>query len=287
MEIAFVVLHYCQVGVTIDCITSLLNLEGESQIVVVDNASPDESGKQLEERYKLIENVHVILNDKNIGFASANNIGYAYAKKHLGAELIVVINNDTVIKDKEFAKKLASSPLLQKYHIIAPDIINKQGLHQNPKANQPPKFAEIVKNYKKAKLNYFIYSIPILGDIKAMLASSPKFNNSSKGEFCEMIVPHGAAVIYTPLWVENEEFAFYPGTFMYVEETLLYYYVKYRHYMIAYSPEFEIFHLEDISTKSRYSNKRKRGLFQLKHAIESHRVLIKYIQDNGLENVIC
>ena len=186
-----------------------------------------------------------------------------------------MINNDTVIKDKEFAKRLVSSPLLQKYHIIAPDIINKQGMHQNPKANQPPRFAEIV-----------IYSIPVLGEIKAMLASSPKFNNSSKGEFCEMIVPHGAAVIYTPLWVDKEEFAFYPGTFMYVEETLLYYYVKNRHYKIAYSPEFEILHLEDMSTKSRYNNKRKRGLFQLKHAIESHLVLIKYIQDNDLENVI-
>lgn len=283
MKVVFVVLHYCQINVTLDCINSLLNLNGNPRIVVVDNASPDGSGKLLEERYGKTNRVHVILNDSNLGFASANNIGYLYAKSELGGNIIVVINNDTLITDEEFVNKLIKSDLLSKYHIIAPDIINKDGLHQNPKAKQPPKYDKIVKNYKKAKLNRFLYSIPIIGNLKALQVSPPKFNNVKQEGFCEMIVPHGAAVIYTPLWVNKEDIAFCPGTFMYVEETLLYYYILNKHYKTVYCPDYKITHLEDVSTNSRFKNGRKKALFQINNSIHSHEILIDFIDKNKLK----
>ncbi len=286
MKVAFVVLHYCQISVTLDCISSLLHLKGNPLVVVVDNASPDGSGIVLRDKYKGNGVVHIILNNRNLGFASANNIGYAYAKKELAADVITVINNDTIIKDKDFVEKLTKSPFLQSHHIIAPDIINIAGIHQNPKALQAPKYKSIVKNYRKAKLNRILYSIPLIGEIKSMLASPPKYNQKKIEGMLEMIVPHGAAVIYTPIWVQKEDIAFYPGTFMYGEESILIYYVINHHYKTLYCPDFEIIHLEDISTKSRFNNKRKRCLFQLKHSIESHRLLIEYIKKNGLENVV-
>lgn len=285
MKVAFVVLHYCQIEVTLDCIKSLLRLKGDSNVVVVDNASPDGSGKLLEEKFKGLNMVHVILNDSNLGFASANNIGYTYAKKELGARIIIVINNDTTIEDTHFVEKLLASDFLNSYHIIAPDIINKEGLHQNPKAKQIPKYETILKNYKKAKVARLIYSIPLVGDIKAMLVSPPKFNTPKQEGVCEMIVPHGAAIIYTPLWVMKEDIAFCPGTFMYVEETLLYYYIIHHKYRTVYCPDFKVSHLEDVSTKFSFKNGRKRSLFQLRNSIESHQVLIKYIEENGLINI--
>ena len=286
MKIVFVVLHYCQISVTVDCISSLLRLKGNPLVVVVDNASPDGSGSVLKERYKGSGVVHFILNNHNLGFARANNIGYAYAKKELAADVIVVINNDTIIKDKEFVEKLLSSPFLHSHHIIAPDIINMAGNHQNPKALQPPSYKLIINNYRKAILNRLIYSIPIIGDIKSIMISSSKYHQPKREEIIEMIVPHGAAVIYTPLWINKEDIAFYPGTFMYCEESILIYYIINKHYKTVYCPDFEIIHLEDISTKSRFKNRRKRSLFQLKHSIESHRILIEYIKKNGLEKVV-
>ena len=286
LKIAFVVLHYCQQSITEDCISSLLLLKGNPMVVVVDNASPDDSGCLLKDKYRDNKSVHVILNDRNMGFASANNIGYTFAKNELNAELIIVINNDTIIDDNLFAEKLLSSPLIQKYHVIAPDIINKSGVHQNPKAIKAPRYDAILKNFKKAKINYFIYSIPIIGDIKALLAKPPKYNFSKKECLIDMVVPHGAAVIYTPLWVNKENFAFYPGTFMYGEESLLIYYIINNNYKTIYCPDLEIVHLEDISTKSRFKNKRNRCLFQLKHSIESHKILLKYIKDNHLESIV-
>lgn len=286
MKVVFVVLHYCQVNVTLDCIKSILKLKGEKEVVVVDNASPDGSGAVLKNKFINNDIVHIILNDRNLGFASANNIGYAYAKKELNADVIVVLNNDTLIEDDRFEEKLLSSPLLHKCHVIAPDIINKAGSHQNPKAMRPPKYNEIIRNYNKARINRIIYSIPIIGEIKSWFASSPKYNLSKREITDEMIVPHGAAVIYTPLWVAKEDIAFYPGTFMYVEESILIYYIINHHYKTAYCPDLVIIHLEDVSTKSRFKTNRKRIVFQLKHSIQSHQLLIDFIKKNSLENVV-
>ncbi len=286
MKVVFVVLHYCQINVTIDCINSLLRLNGNPQIVVVDNASPDESGRVLEEKYQENYLVHIILNDTNLGFATANNIGYDYAKNNLGADLIIIINNDTLIKDEKFIEKLISSPLVHNYHIVAPDIINKNGAHQNPFMLQPMSYDEVCKNYQSLGFLRIIYSIPFIGDIKtkySLVKNKMTVNNWKTVQ--EMIVPHGAAIIYTPLWIKNEVFAFYPGTFMYVEEIILYYYVIAHNYKTIYTPDFSIYHLEDISTNTRFKNKRKKALFQTKEMRNSYKILIDYIKQNGLDYV--
>lgn len=283
MKVAFVVLHYCQVNVTIDCINSLSRLKGNPQIVVVDNASPDGSGIILKERYSGSSNVNVILNDSNLGFATANNIGYAYARKELGADVIAVLNNDTVIEDNDFIVKLLSSPFVHRYHIIAPDIVNKEGKHQNPYSLKPKSYDRIIKDYRKLKLLLSVYSIPVIGDLKAIIAfSHKKLQVVPHEDECEMIVPHGAAIIYSPLWTEKENFAFFPGTFMYGEELLLYYYIMCNKYKTIYYKELEIYHLEDVATNARFFSKRKKKLFQTKCQLKSYKLLIDYITHNSL-----
>ena len=44
-----------------------------SRIVVVDNASPDGSGLNLVEEFSEDPSIHFILNEKNVGFAAAQN----------------------------------------------------------------------------------------------------------------------------------------------------------------------------------------------------------------------
>lgn len=278
MKVVFVVLHYCQVNVTLDCIKSLSELKGDKEIVVVDNASPDGSGVELENKFINNDIVHVILNDSNLGFASANNIGYTYAKKELKADVIVALNNDTVIEDSDFIEKLVTSNLLNKYHIIAPDIINKIGEHQNPFALRPLNYIECLQSYRKLKLLKIIYSIPILGDIKAKYRITPPKEKPKHFPF-EMIVPYGAAIIYTPMWIDNEDIAFFPGTFLYLEEELLFYYAKKHHYLISYSPILKIHHLEDVSTNSCFKDRRKKALFVVKNNLKSYKVLINYLKD--------
>ena len=48
---AFVILHYRAIDTTRSCVRSIRALAGDKHIVIVDNASPDGTGKQLAEEF--------------------------------------------------------------------------------------------------------------------------------------------------------------------------------------------------------------------------------------------
>jgi len=63
------------------------------EVIVVDNASTDGTPSYLKEAEKIFPDLSVILNDSNLGFAAANNIGL----KRAAGEFLVLLNNDTVV----------------------------------------------------------------------------------------------------------------------------------------------------------------------------------------------
>ena len=66
---AFVILHYRAIDTTRSCVKSIRALAGDKHIVIVDNASPDGTGKQLAEEFAASPDVTVLLHGKNDGFA--------------------------------------------------------------------------------------------------------------------------------------------------------------------------------------------------------------------------
>lgn len=278
MKTVFVVLHYCQADVTVDCISSLLALDGEKEIVIVDNASPDNSGKLLSDKYREEKLVHVILNKENLGFASGNNTGYGYARKNLKPDNIVVLNNDTVISDKTFLTKLEGIEEIDSCEIIAPDILTYKGYHQNPYRRNGlglEWFESMLKRKKKGRL---FYSVPFIYKFRKLDDVTPA-NKEFVGIRLVNVVPHGSAIIFTSRWIEKENFAFYPGTFMYYEEDLLYYYAMSKSYRIVYEPSIQIRHLEDVSTNVAHKNLRQKMLFQTRQKINSLRIIIDFLNN--------
>ena len=80
---------------TEECIQSLLKADyPANSIVIVDNASTDDSLARLKEEFG--SRVHFIENKKNLGFTGANNKGFGYALKN-GFDYVFVLNNDTVV----------------------------------------------------------------------------------------------------------------------------------------------------------------------------------------------
>ena len=63
------------------------------EVIVVDNDSRDETPEYLRQMAQRYPNFHVILNDENRGFASANNQGLEIST----GERLVLLNNDTVV----------------------------------------------------------------------------------------------------------------------------------------------------------------------------------------------
>ena len=76
------------------CFSSLLNSTIPNEIIVVDNASNDDTVKFIKEKYPEIE---LIVNDENLGFAKANNIGIEYALRK-GADFIFLLNQDAWVE---------------------------------------------------------------------------------------------------------------------------------------------------------------------------------------------
>ena len=90
-----IILNYNGYKDTIPCIHSLLSFyekDEDCNILVVDNASTDQSSQFIQDEFG--DKIIFLQSDKNGGYAYGNNIGIRYAIEH-GADYICLLNNDT------------------------------------------------------------------------------------------------------------------------------------------------------------------------------------------------
>lgn len=106
-EIASIILNYNNYQDTIKCVDNLINLKVRTEIVVVDNASNNESFSILQSRYANIENCHVLLSDKNRGYSAGNNVGMRYlTEEYPNIQYYTIMNPDTFFEDSKLLEKL-------------------------------------------------------------------------------------------------------------------------------------------------------------------------------------
>lgn len=274
MKVVYVILHYNTFSVTSSCIESILNIcSNGSELVVVDNNSSNDSGILLKKKYSCSK-LHFIINKENVGFAKGNNIGYCYAKNELNADIIIVMNNDIVINQYNFEKCIEN--VIDEYNdvdVIAPDIVNISGKHQNPYKCKPEKTSMLVKSLVLNSVFYVGINIkPIYYFIMNMYSKYAYKHNDDSQCYKESklnIVPHGACIIYTKRFVDDIDFAFVPITFFYGEENILYDYMYKNNRKTLYSPGIKVFHYEKASTKSVSMDMRKREIFKVKNRVKS------------------
>ncbi|WP_434351305.1 glycosyltransferase family 2 protein [Trichococcus flocculiformis] len=288
--IAYVILHYIDIETTINCVESLLSQQHPNQyIIVVDNGSPNESGKELADRYNGYKGVSVLDTGKNLGFARGNNIGYQYAREKLKAEIIIVANNDVTFCNNIYDELISINKL--GFEIILPDIINKVGNHQNPFREKPLSNKMVYFGFLKKGCLAIVYSIP--GINKLMLQRFKNKNNSTKSQDKKastdrqkMLVPHGACVIFGSNWTEKESLSFRNCTFMYGEEEILFEYALIQGYKTIYDEKIKVFHMEDQATKRSISSEVKRAGFLHRNSFRSHFHLMKYRTTRLFRNIM-
>lgn len=102
-KVGIILLNYCNYNLTIDCIESIRQSTYQNyEIIVVDNNSPDHSGKNLSQ----LEGIRFLQMEENLGFAAGNNRGIEVALSD-GCEYVMLLNNDTVI-DSNMIETLVS-----------------------------------------------------------------------------------------------------------------------------------------------------------------------------------
>ncbi|WP_256975548.1 glycosyltransferase family 2 protein [Streptococcus pneumoniae] len=268
------ILHYRTSNDTIECIKSIQKLEGDYKIVIVDNASQNGSIERVEALFANNDEIVIIKNTKNLGFAAGNNIGYAYARTQIKADMIAVLNNDIVIKQKDFINRIFELYRNSQFHIAGPDIVSLvDGHHQSP-------VVEKINSISKANKELFKYRIlRIINKIGLyeLMTRQPKkeLNRISVADpmrYQENVILHGSFVIFSPLYVSEEECAFRPDTFMYMEEPILYEYCMLKNYKTVFDPSIVIYHKEDSSTNSLYNAAYAKREFVFKNMIRSLKI---------------
>lgn len=95
------VLNYKNPYITIECLNSLLQLQDvRYRIILVDNASPDDSVSVLQKYIIEHSDAGQIIFfplKKNLGYAGGNNVGLRYALQQNDMEYCWILNNDTVV----------------------------------------------------------------------------------------------------------------------------------------------------------------------------------------------
>lgn len=90
--VCVLILNYDSLEDTLKCVETVRNSKHKNvRILVIDNASPDESGPQLASRLAPHEFMQL---DENTGYAGGNNIGLKAALDS-GAEFVFILNPDT------------------------------------------------------------------------------------------------------------------------------------------------------------------------------------------------
>ena len=291
MIYTIVILHFNTLDFTIGCVESILELkipdDSMLNIVIVDNGSTDISIGEIESKYNLLDNIYIIKNENNLGFAKGNNMGYKFAKNELGSDFIILSNSDVVIQQKNFLINLDYFFSEYNFGVLGPDVFNPiTKNHQSPlffgeKIDLP--YVEKRKKRIKFKKNFLLY-FPLfsflLKDIENILArrKSIKREQISLMENCCI---HGSFIIFSKLYIRKFDEGLFPDTFMYCEEDILQYLCQREKIPILYNKGFQILHFEGKSTSMLYNKYIEKQIYKNNEIEKSLKVLENLIvKDN-------
>ena len=206
-KIVYLVLHYITIDETTKCIENIrkYNKKNNYEIVIVDNGSPNKTSEKLLNRYKEEKDIHVILSEKNLGFARGNNLGFKYIKERLNPDFIVMLNNDVYLLNDNFPIEIINEYKNSKFAVLGPKIY----LKNNNVCNFPDKIQSI-KYYKRImrvkKILYYFnkfnirYLFSIYLKLINVIAKKEIINSDIRKED---ILLNGCCLIFSKEYINN------------------------------------------------------------------------------------
>lgn len=288
MKLSIIIVNYNTYALTKQTIDSVLEkkLPFEYEIMLVDNASMDDSMVKLQEDYaEIIQEglLRITLNDANLGFAKANNIGI---RKSTG-EYVLLLNSDTYVVEECLQKCMgyieghdSAQQLLpeqdreHKIGALGCKVILPDGTldHACKRGFPTPKASlyYFLKLHRKDKIKYGLYDALHLdedeiGEVDCLM-----------GAF--MLMPRA---VLDEVGLLDEDF------FMYGEDIDLCYRIKEGGYKILYYPEASIIHYKGGSSKKRrtkviYDFHNAMWIFYKKHYIKKYSLWINALVYTGI-----
>lgn len=246
-EIYFITVNYNDSQHTINYVGSINKLiisKEKINIIIVDNNSKSDDFSILNSRFKHEKNIILIRNKNNLGYFKALNVGIGRVK-HKRGKIFVVSNNDIQF-DKNFLIQLANIQYSKDTLIISPNVITKNGIHQNPHY--------ITRVSKTRKLMYnFYFKNYYLGQIIYFFAQIYKKiflprNKNNYNKYLHIYMGIGACYIIKDIFFEYYK-KLDDRVFLWGEEALLANQVKQVNGKILYAPNLIVYHAESGSVK--------------------------------------
>ena len=219
IDVSIITISYNNFHLLNDCLNSIIKYtEGINyEIIVIDNNSAEGDVSQVVSGY---ENVILIKNKSNNGFASANNQGIERAK----GKYLLILNNDTIFIENTIKKVYDYAESLTGKVFIGCKLLNKDGSHQDSVSdfdsigNYIGEKFFLYKAFTKSKIfnryyqNYIDYTNPVDVDtIKgAFMFCDGKSVRELKG-FDERFYFYGEEVdLCTRFKAQNGRILYYP-----------------------------------------------------------------------------
>lgn len=286
LDIAFVVLHYQTLNDTRECVQSILeNIDTEDfLIVIVDNASPNDSGNVLIKEYNNQEHVKVVRNINNLGFANGNNVGIFYLRDIYTIDYIVLLNNDVRLVNNSWKKILYKKYKQYHFHVLGPNIVDIMGNHTaNPDERQIHDIKDLKKLILNKKIQYLtncLYIDSIISflkqRIKRIIGYKVRYEKAIEHDVLDVQL-EGSCLVLSRDYFEYMP-GLYDGTFLYFEEAIMRYIADKYSMQIMYTPELTVIHKHGSSTKNDIKSEKKRKQFYLIHSMKSCRYLLNMME---------
>jgi GT2 family glycosyltransferase len=196
------------------------------EVVVMDNGSRDGSGTAVR---KIFPAVHLIENDRNLGFSKAANQGL---KKSSG-RYALLLNPDTQVKEGAIERLVSFMDVHPEAGVAGVQLLNSDGSRQNSVANFPSLATELVN---KSLLRWMF---PKRFPGKGRNYSEPIEVDSVIGAF--MIVRREAI---ERVGLLDEDY------FLFLEETDWCYRMKKAGWKVYHLPQAEIYHFQGKSAET-------------------------------------
>jgi GT2 family glycosyltransferase len=139
-QVSVIIVNYNTGKLLTQAVKSVIEYEGV-EVIVVDNASRDDSMAQLAKSVKR-SNLKIILNNDNLGFGKATNMGVKSSK----GEYIYLLNPDAKISKQSLSRMVETAKEYGDRAVIAPRLLDPDGTPQ-ASCYQPQTISNAVKEY--------------------------------------------------------------------------------------------------------------------------------------------